>query len=57
MTYEDAKQTCSKAFDEATRRVGANKEAIALEVAVLAARDPNVMRALFIVAEHKSMST
>lgn len=51
MNYEEAKVICRKAFDKAERRVGSNKEAIALEVAVIAAREKEVMNALFIVAE------
>lgn len=51
MKYEEAKQVCHDAFQEAERRVGTNKEAIALEVAVLAACEKDVMDALFIVAQ------
>jgi hypothetical protein len=53
MTYEEAKAMCTKAFAKAERRVGSNKEAIALEVAVMAAGDKALMDALFIVAMHK----
>lgn len=51
MTYDDAKGVCKDTFSRAQRRVGPNKEAIALEVALLASCDRNVMEALTIVAK------
>lgn len=51
MKYEEAKQLCHDAFLQAEKRVGSNKEAIALEVAVMASYERDVMDALFIVAQ------
>jgi len=51
MKYDEAKQVCHDAFLKAERRVGTNKEAIALEVAVMASYERDVMDALFIVAQ------
>jgi len=51
MTYDQAKSVCKDAFDRAERQVGQNKEAIALEVAVMASCEKDVMDALFIVAQ------
>lgn len=51
MKYEEAKRICHDAFLQAEKRVGSNKEAIALEVAVMASYERDVMDALFIVAQ------
>jgi hypothetical protein len=51
MKYEEAKQLCHDAFLQAEKCVGSNKEAIALEVAVMASYERDVMDALFIVAQ------